>query len=296
MRINVLSYEPAGGWILYDYAAKLAEHLRSQTDLVQQASVGFGQAPGFDVTFHVNYAGLRQLQVPGLHCTMVTHIDTPEKFNLVRSQALAGVLGFCMSDDTARRLNTLSGQPQFHNFAPPAMLAAEPKTLVVMIAGRLYDDGRKNEAWATDFFKMFRPGGLLIRVMGAGWESRLDDLRRFGHAVEHQPVFDRARYVDWLKGSDHLLVTGHDEGALSTLDAMLLGVVPIVTAQGYHLEQAGPILTYATHAQLMAVAHRLQRDLDERQALHAQLTDWAGFARRHAAHWQARLSALKQAA
>jgi hypothetical protein len=293
MRVNVLSYEPAGGWILYDYAVKLAEALKPHVDHV---AVGFGQAPGFDVTFHVNYFGLRNIQVPSLHTTMVTHIDTQEKFNLVRSQAAAGVLGFCMSEETARRLNTLGGFTKFFNFAPPAMLAAERKTLTMMISGRLYDDGRKNEAWAIDFFRRFRPEDLVVRVMGAGWEHKLAELQRQGYSVEHSPDFNRTLYVDWLKTADHLVITGNDEGALSTLDAMLYGVVPIVTAQGYHLEQEGEIILYATYEQLMATADKLQRGLDEVNGQRSRMTDWDGFARKHAEHWRAQLAAMKAAA
>jgi len=293
MRVNVLSYEPAGGWILYDYAVRLADALRPHVDHV---AVGFGQAPGFDVTFHVNYYGLRQIQVPSLHTTMVTHIDTQEKFNLVRSQAAAGVLGFCMSEETARRLNTLSGHTKFFNFAPPAMLQAERKQLTMMMSGRLYDDGRKNEAWAIDFFRQFRPEDLVLRVMGAGWEHKLADLQRQGYTVRHSPAFDRTLYLDWLKTADHLLYTGNDEGALSTLDALLYGVVPIVTAQGYHLEQEGEILLYATHAQLMAIGVKLQRGLDDANGMRERMTDWDGFARQHAEHWQAQLMALQAAA
>jgi hypothetical protein len=293
MRVNVLSYEPAGGWILYDYAVKLAAALAPHVDT---AVVTHRQAPGFDVTFHVNYWGLRAVQAPGLHATMVTHIDTAEKFALVRQQAAGGVTGLCMSEETARRLNTLTGHARFHDFAPPAMLAAEPKALTVMIAGRLYEDGRKNEAWAIDFFRAFRPADLRIRVMGSGWEARLAVLAADGYAVEHAPDFERGRYLDWLKTSDHLLVTGHDEGALSTLDAMLCGAVPIVTAQGYHLEQEGELLLYATHEQLLRVAAKLQAGLDETNAQRRRMTDWDAFARRHADLWRAQLDALRAAA
>lgn len=287
MRVNVLSYEPAGGWILYDYAMRLAAALQPH---VEHASVNHSQLAGFDVTFHVNYWGLRTLQAPGLHATMVTHIDTAEKFNLVRSQAAAGVWGFCMSEETARRLNTLGGMPLFENFAPPAMMAAEHQQLSLLIAGRLYDDGRKNDGWSIDFIKAFGAADLHLRVMGAGWEAQLDMLRAQGYTVEHTPHFERGLYTQWLRASDHLLVTGNDEGALSTLDAILHGVVPIVTAQGYHLEQEGELITFATHAQLMAVARRLQARLDDTNAMRRRMTDWDAFAGKHAAHWRAALA------
>jgi hypothetical protein len=288
MRVNVLSYEPAGGWILYDYAARLAEHLRPHVD---EVALSFAQAPGFDVTFHVNYAPLRQLQVAGLHCTMVTHIDTPQKFQLVQAQAQAGIWGFCMSEETTRRLATLSGVPRFLNFAPPAMLPGARKSISVLVSGRLYDDGRKNEAWVLDFCRAFRPGDIVLRVMGAGWEARLAELQAQGYQVEHQPQFERDAYIEWLGRSNYMLYTGNDEGALSTLDALLYGVVPIVTAQGYHLEQEGEIITYANRNQLLTSAQGLQRKLDETNAQRARLTDWDGFARRHVQEWRALMAA-----
>lgn len=290
MRVNVLSYEPAGGWILYDYAAKLVEHLKPH---VHDAQLNFEQKPGFDVTFHVNYGRFNAVQSPGLHCTMVTHIDTPKKFNLVNMQAQAGIWGLCMSEETARRLNQLSGTQQFINFAPPAMLAGERKKLSLLVSGRVYPDGRKNEGWAIDFFRRFKASDLTIRAMGYGWGELLAPLRTAGFEVHEAEDFDRTIYVDWLRASDHLLYTGNDEGALSTLDALLYGVTPIVTAQGYHLEQAGESILYATHEQLLAIGDRLQRELDEENGRRERLTDWDGFAKRHADFWQARLDELR---
>ncbi len=290
MHVNVISYEPAGGWILYDYAERLVEHLKP---CVERAELSFEQRSGFDVNFHVNYGKFHEVKVPGMHSTMVTHIDSPKKFGLVQAQAQGGVWGFCMSEETARRLNQLTGTQQFLNFAPPAMIAGDRKKLSVMVCGRVYPDGRKNEGWAIDFFGSFKPGDLVIRAMGAGWGPLLDGLRALGHEVHQRDDFDRTLYVEWLRTSDHLLYTGNDEGALSTLDALLYGVVPIVTAQGYHLEQAGPVMLYATLQQLMLIARQLQRDLDGVNAQRARLADWASFARRHADFWRSRLDQLR---
>jgi peroxiredoxin family protein len=283
MRVNILCYEPAGGWILYDYAEKLAASLRTYAKTV---SISAAQAHGFDVTFHVNYWGLRQIQVAGLHSTMVTHIDTAEKFGLVRSQAEAGVWGFCMSEETSRRLNTLIGIERFASFAPPAMIAAERKKINVMIASRLYEDGRKNESWAIDFFRKMTPDSLTIRAMGFGWGSKLAELQGLGYEVDYIEQFERTSYFEMLRHSNYLLVTGNDEGALSTLDAILFGVIPIVTAQGYHLEQAGEVMLFSNHAQLMAIAIKIQEAVDRTNRLRDSMTNWDGFARKHYELWQ----------
>lgn len=283
MRVNILSYEPTGGWILYDYAEKLVTHLRPHVDEVDLTS---RQADGYDVTFHINYYGLDKPRAAGLHCTMVTHIDTPEKFELVKVHAKRGVWGFCMSEETRRRLNTLTGIPRFLGFAPPAMRAAAKKTMSVMMAGRLYEDGRKNEQWALDFFRRLHPESLTIRVMGAGWGEQLARLGQEGYTVDYHESFDRDSYANMLRASDYLLVTGNDEGALSALDAIVYGVVPIVTAQGYHLEQPGEMRLFSTHEQLLAIADELQAGIDRTNCLRREMTDWDSFARRHVDAWQ----------
>lgn len=288
MRVNVLSYERSGGWILYDYAQRLAEHLFPHVDGVALSHV---QSPGFDVTFHVNYIGLERLLVPGLHCTMITHIDTKDKFELVRGQAHSGVWGFCMSEETTRRLNTLTGYERFANMAPPSMLPLARKKVTVMVASRLYEDDRKNSAWVIDFARCFRPEDLVLKVMGSGWRKQLDLLRADGYTIENEGSFERQKYITWLDQSDYLLYTGNDEGALSTLDALMHGVVPIVTAQGYHLEQEGEIITFATREQMLNIGMRLQRELDQENARRSHLADWDGFARKHVQQWRSILAA-----
>lgn len=282
MKINVLSYEPQNGWILFDYASMLNNALLS---LGADSELCFEQKAGFDVTFHINYFGLREIRAPGIHCTMVTHIDTAEKFNLVRSQAAAGVFGFCMSDETTRRMNTLSGKNNFFNFAPPAMSRVELRKIRVLVAGRTYPDGRKNESWYIDFFRRFAPDDIVIYVMGSGWDDYLRSLQENGYEIRYKPEFDRPTYTSWLKEVDHLLVAGFDEGALSTLDALLEDVVPIVTAQGYHLEQRGEMILFSTHERLMEIGDELRQKLHARNRILAEMMDWQQFGRKHLDTW-----------
>ena len=284
MRVNIISYEPIGGWILADYAEKLRAALQEHVDA---AVLSASQEPGYDVTFHINYFGLRQLQVPGLHSTMVTHIDTPEKFSLVQAHANAGVWGFCCSEDTTRRMSQLTGSSRFCSMPPVAMSEVEPMRINVMIAGRLYEDGRKNEKWAIDFFQRISPEHLVIRVIGGGWDEHLAQLATQGYRIEYQQNFNKATYLQYLKASDYLLVTGFDEGALSTLDAILYGVTPIVTAQGYHLEQRAGIRLFSTFNELMVIAESIQTDATRINRDRELLADWSTFAVKHRDRWQA---------
>ena len=288
MRINILSYEPANGWILFDYAKKLSNAISVH---IENVTLSHEQLPGFDVTFHVNYAGLQQILVPGIHCTMVTHIDSPEKFELVRAQAKANIYGMCMSEETSRRLNSLVGTQNFTNFSPPSMLQIERrKRLNFLIAGRLYPDGRKNEIWAINFFKLFEPSELVIRIIGEGWDEYITSLIEQGFLVEYSPTFDKLKYHEFLEASDYLVVTGHDEGALSTLDALLFECTPICTAQGYHLEQSGDIILYQTYEELSTIGKKLRAQLSDHNNRLEKLINWDFFARKHIDYWSSKIN------
>lgn len=291
MRVNILSYEPAGGWILYDYAEKLAAALKPYVTTV---SINHDQLPDFDVTFHVNYAGLRELKVPGLHTTMVTHIDFAEKFALVRAQASAGVWGFCMSEETTRRLNTLTGIGRFISFPPPAMIDAPVRKRSVLIAARTYADGRKNEDWIMEFIRTFPPIMLKVNIIGEGWGSYVADLRSTGFDVDYREQFDRGAYKNLLAASDYLLVAGFDEGALSTLDAILYDVIPIATAQGYHLEQRGEMHLFSTREQLILIARQIIKSIEELNEMSREMTDWDHFARKHFDIWRRLMKSATQ--
>ena len=72
-------------------------------------------------------------------------------------------------------------------------------------------------------------------------------------------------------------------------------MVPIVTAQGYHLEQEGELISFATQTQLVTIAKQLQHKLAATNAMRQRMTDWDAFARRHVEHWRAQLTGLAAA-
>jgi hypothetical protein len=289
MKVNLLSYEAKGGWILYDYAEKLQYALKAHGT---EVNILQSQHEGYDVTFHINYWGLRKISSPGLHCTMVTHIDTADKFRLICSQASAGVYGICMSEDTARKLRELSGFSTFLGLPPPAMsVPANPKKINIMIAARLYADGRKNERLVVEFLAYFSPIEVEILIIGAGWADIVSTIRLRGFKVIYFEEFERSKYVEALSGADYLLVTGHDEGAISTLDAIAHGVTPICTAQGFHLELGDGVLLFQTESELFAIARMVKSKIQREFAPRTKLSDWNGFASRHLNFWREILSA-----
>jgi hypothetical protein len=290
MKINIISYEPENGWILFDYAKKLYDSLLGK---VEEVKLSHSQINGYDVSFHVNYAGLTQILVPGLHTTMVTHIDTKEKFEFIRAQANHGVQGFCMSEETARRLNTFTGLNNFYNFNPPCMRGYYEIKTKFLIAARTYSDGRKNESLAMDFFRSFSSESIEIIIIGAGWELYVDDLLKNGYKVEYYPQFSLDQYLELLEKADYLLVTGFDEGALSVLDAIMYDVIPIATSQGYHLEQSSDILLFSNYDGLMEISRKLKNKIKEKKEIREKLADWNTFAEKHLSTWTKLLSNIK---
>jgi hypothetical protein len=168
------------------------------------------------------------------------------------------------------------------------MIDAPARSTSVFIAARTYPDGRKNEQWAIDFIRQFPPAMIKVNIMGSGWGDHVSSLCSAGFVVDYREQFEKSGYRELLRVSDYLLVTGFDEGALSVLDAILYDVVPIVTAQGYHLEQpmAAKMFLYATYEQLMDTAQKIIGSFIEQNAMSSKLTDWDGFALKHYELWK----------
>ena len=288
MKVNLLCYEPEKGWILWDYAEKLAQHL---TGLVDQVGISPRQLPGHDVTFHINYAGMGKVEVPGVHTTMVTHIDEPPKLNLVSAQARGGIHGICMSEHTARMLRQLTGVNRFSSLLVPTLLPRRQHRTKVLVSSRLYPDGRKNELWVRDFCRQFAPANILLRIMGAGWDAIVRELQEAGYQIEYQGGFDKSLNCRWLEDTDYVLYTGFDEGALSVLDAMAYGVTPIATAQGFHLELPGKMLLFSTREQLMTIAREIETAQCEKDRVLDYLHDWDGYAGKLVEVWRELLAA-----
>ena len=282
MKVNVISYEPKNGWILYDYAAKLNDSLRK---IGVHSELTFEQHKGFDVTFHVNYWGLKELKQQSLHTTLVTHIDTNKKKEIVNAHSNSGVVGFCMSDETERMLKVVTGNNNFFSLAPPAMVPSFKRKIKLLIANRLYPDGRKNEAWIIDFIKCFDIDNIEIKIIGSGWEGHIEKLNEQKYLIEYFNIFNKNKYVELLREAEYLLVVGFDEGAIATMDALAMGVKPIVSAQGYHLHYARDLILFKDYYDLINIAQEMNKDIEETHDKSKDLADWDLFAIKHRDIW-----------
>ena len=59
------------------------------------------------------------------------------------------------------------------------------------------------------------------------------ELKAAGYEISYQRFFFRSRYISTLKDIDYLIYLGNDEGSMSFLDALQLGIKTIMIPQGF---------------------------------------------------------------
>jgi glycosyltransferase involved in cell wall biosynthesis len=281
-KVNILSYEPQGGWILWDYAVRLNHELLK---FGINSQINHSQLENFDITYHINYAGLSDVTVGGLHCTMITHIDEKWKFDVIIKHAAAGVYGICLSNDTARHMKNLSGYTTFCGIRLPAMIQPKHHTISVFLSSRCYSDGRKNEHWIEQFYTLFPQNLLNLSIMGAGWDDIVVKGVQNGYNISYYPDFIRDKYLDILSKADYMLYLGFDEGAVSVADAAAMGVKSIASAQGFHLELADDMVLYTDVQELIAIGKSIVNDVQIRNLRSNNAANWNQYAESHINLW-----------
>jgi len=186
---------------------------------------------------------------------MITHIDNLCKLDLMKKLLINAEMGICMSRDTMDNLANL-GVPRnklcYINPAHDGVIIPKPK--VVGLASRVYIDGRKREHFLSRLAKDIDPRLFSFKIMGNGWDDRVNDLRDQGFSVEYTNDFDYDKYLEVITSLDYYLYMGHDEGQMGFVDALAAGVETIVTPQGYHLDAEGGIsYAFNTYNELLAI-------------------------------------------
>jgi hypothetical protein len=239
-----------------------------------------------DVNHHiayVNYEGGNR----GLNTLMVTHVDSVGKVRMLRRQLETADLAICMSANTAADLRG-AGLPRekicFVNPGHDGVIV--PRRLRVGITTRLYEDGRKKEqAFERALSKIPRDDFHFI-IMGAGWESVVEEMQRLDFSVELYPEFDLENYRKLIPTLDFFVYFGHDEGSMGYVDAIAAGVATIVTPQGFHLDiEDGITHTIDNVDQLATVMTEIREHRRER-ALRVSDWTWRRYAEKHLGLWQ----------
>ncbi len=285
MRVAIVCYEDVSSWILGKLATSLHREL---VELGVDARVTRQPDPGADVNHHVIYTAYQF--VPGsLHTTMITHVDTHDKVELVKQQTATVAQAICLSSDTVEKLTAL-GIPReglsYVNYPSPQSGQLARRKIRVGITSKCYAHGSKREYLLGQLAESLPPGEFEFRIEGGGWDAVVHQLRRCGSDVVYERDFDEQRYRELWRELDYYLYLGQDEGSTGLLDALEAGVPTIATPQGFHLDLEYAISHVVNDlADLQAVFAKLAAEKARLRSAAATL-GWPEYARKHLEIWQ----------
>jgi len=276
----VLCYPEASVWILEIIAKRITAGLK-QVDFPAEYVTSLPSDRS--IVYYINYAWCRK-SIPGIkQFTYITHIDDDWKLNLVRSQAEAGIVGICMSEDTARRLRELTKSRNFVGLTPPAMRYNPFPPLRILFASRLYDDGRKNTTAFQRVIELLSEDDVELYIIGSGWEGFIESIESKVQKVVYSPEFSEAKYFEYIAQTELLVYCGFDEGAISVIDYLAAGKKVLATAQGYHLDFSGSdkLHLFSGYESLADQTRNILQARQRERGIYNRLTDWDAYCRKH---------------
>ena len=281
--VRLISHEHKDSWILGKFARQMEKSLAQHRYTASIANRGNALA---SVGHHLSYGAAKQRWSP-VETFMITHIDSENNEKIVADACGRYDMGICMSAGTREQLIRLGIPPEKLCYILPAHDAViRPRPIVVGYSGRVYKDGRKKEDTFVAALQKLPPDEIIIKIMGSGWETKIEELRKSGYTVVYHDAFDLDVYTkEFMPSLDYLVYYTHDEGCMAFLDALAADVKTIVTPQGFHLaiengidhpiREAGDITT---------VIKSILSERSQRTQRVAQLT-WDQYTWRHCVVW-----------
>jgi hypothetical protein len=283
MKVRIVCYEEVDAWILGKFARRLNENLRLQGVDVDIAKTPDASA---DINHHIIYFDYDGRKTT-TETVMITHIDTDWKVDRVRQQVIEAEMGVCMSADTLQQL-VRKGVPR-HKLCyinPAHDDWVRPRKKLIGITSKVQPSGCKREEMLLELAGRIAADDFKFFIMGGGWSSIVDSLRKLGIEVDHYDRFDDKSYRQILPSLDYYLYFGQDEGSMGFLDALSAGVPTIVTPQGFHLDAINGI-TYPFNdlRELVKIFHEIS---EQTHRLRRSVQDWtwAEYARKHLVLWE----------
>ncbi len=236
--INIV--ESAGDWIIGNIAKDIQKEF-----VLKGISCSIGDHDNYnneEICFHMSYAYAKPFKNARHNSIFITHIDDQLKEKLIKNSLDKFDSIICMSEDDAKYLVSL-GFPNTKVFGPKLPVRSSTIRPIRMgIFSSYYKDGRKNEGWILDYYKLNKEISNIIFVfIGDHWGEfvkRLDDLdmsfewHRTNRNISHEYEFQ----ISKLDNLDYYFYLGFDGGAMGTYDAYSRGVNLLITSGSYHDE------------------------------------------------------------
>ena len=286
------------GWIFEKFANNLRDEL---TKMGHEAYIANQEDLTADINHIIPFYHLGQ-NFPlsnTIRTTMITHVDCLLKLDLIKWQLQNGTIGICMSSDTMNKLVSWGVPRDKICYVNPAHdEEIKPSKIVIGITNRCYHkhDFRKRDDLILKVCEHLNAEYFKLKIMGAGWNDIVKQIRDLGFEVEYYEEFDRAIYKELMPSLDYWLYYGFDEGAMGYLDALAAGVKTIATPQGYHLDTTYKV-TYpcSTIDDFIKVLQQIQ---NEKREITDSIKDWTwdNYAKKHLEIWHylTRTKSLKE--
>ena len=291
MRINIINLDK-DGWILTKFAKNLFYNLKK---IGHNVSISRKAREDVDVNHYIIFLFQKENEdsyfLETVNTTMLTHVNDEFRYNKAKNISKFMDAGITFSNDHLKSIKSRSlGFRKLFFVLPPTDSDLKLKKINLGIFTNLYRDGRKSEEIFVETMKSFSPEFFKITVIGKGWQIHLKKMREMGFEVDYQRFFFRRRYVSKLNQIDYLIYLGNDEGSMSFLDALQLGIKSIVIPQGFQ-KDLEKFITFKLDKNLKNFSKILEKIVGEKKKfleVNKTLT-WENYAKKHIKIWSSLL-------
>lgn len=265
--------------ILTKYARSMEREL---IDLGYKVTVQNTPDCNADINHHINYIAARPC--PTLNTTMVTHFtsdmyELEDKLDKMREFLKRGGIGICFSDGIVDYLVKQGMNREQLRTVLPAHDSLERRPRIIMIAFKIYPDGRKREEMFVKMFKSLKKKDkkkFIFRIFGVGWKPLLEKLAKQGIQVQWTDQFNLEQYHSTLNTSDYLLYTGGEDAAAQCLIDAKNAALRIIAPKQTDIEVEYP---WETQAELNEIFRKLTENPVEDWT-------WENYTKQHVAIWE----------
>ena len=288
MRINIVNLDK-DNWILTKFARKLHYNLNRAGHTV---FISKKAKKNVDINHYIIFLFQKENKesyfLNTINTTMLTHVNDNFRYNKIRKISKFMNAGIAMSKDHANFIKSKAlGLKKIFYILPPNDNDLKLKKINLGFFSNLYSDGRKNQKFFIESVKKISPELIKLSIIGKGWKELVSELKTVGYEINYQRFFFRTRYISILKDIDYLIYLGNDEGSMSFLDALQLGIKTIMIPQGFQ-KDLEKFITFKIDKNLKNFPLILKKITDEKKKfldIRRKLT-WERYTQEHIKIWK----------
>ena len=288
MKINIINLDKEG-WILTKFAKKMYLHLKL---MKYECFLSKKARKDVDINHSIIFLFLKDKQAlfpeKTINTTMLTHVNDDFRYRKVKSISKFLDAGITMSKnhmDFIKKKNL--GIKKLFSVLPPHDNDLEIKKIHIGIFSNLYNDGRKNEGFFEKIFCNLDSNLFKISIIGKGWQEIVLKLREQKIEVNFYKKFFRTIYISELRKIDYLIYLGNDEGSMTFMDAIQLGIKTIMIPQGFQYDLK-KLITYPLKKDLSNLPMILKKLSFEKKKflIYKKKLTWRFYVEEHLKIWK----------